>query len=125
MTHCPAYTDIKVHIRTEFRQYTTGMGRSQMTKTLTPWHYLELQDNPIRTKLCLRAWCVMRAERSDGAYHNETRRRELDRLRLALEADIRVAHGAPLSSPLLHNLGVHSWLVLWVPQTVARLLGRP
>ena len=122
MTQTPVYLDVKVHIKSPLCNYTTGMGREEMSKTLTCWHYGEMQTHPVRTKLLLRAWCVWRSQKRDWATAKDSRTRELCALRDALEVDLRVAHGNPLRKPLLHNDRAHRWLQLWVPELVRKLL---
>jgi hypothetical protein len=44
-----------------FRNVTTGMGISALSKTLTPWHYGDTMDDPWRTLIVLKAWALWRA----------------------------------------------------------------
>ena len=121
MTQTPGWTDVKVYIKGALCQYTTGMGRDAMSRTLTPWHYLELQTDPRRTKLLLQAWCVWRCQKEGWAAAKPARKCELAKLTDALEAGIRL-NGDPLSFPLLGGKPAHKWLVTWVPSLVRKIL---
>ena len=94
-----------------------------MTKTLSPWHYGELQSKPVRTLLLLRAWAIWRARHAGWAGQSAGRVREVEQLLQALEQDIRTEDGrAVIIAPIFDNHPAHAWLRKWVPDLVARIL---
>ena len=122
MTQNPAWPDVKISIKGPLRQCSTGLGVSNMSNTLTSWHFGETHLNPVRTMLLLRAWGIQRATRDGWCFELEGRMREQQKQISDLEADIRVAGGRDRPTNSLFGQRVaHKWLLVWVPDVVLRV----
>ena len=98
-----------------------GLGRSPaMSKTITPSRAGETQENPVRTKLCLRAWMIWRARAIPGWVEGSAcqERLFLDEAKRLL-SDIKKLQ--PQADGLLGNSWASSLLNQWVPDLVAVL----
>ena len=58
MTKTPGFTGVKCHIKAAFRNCSSGMGVTNMSKTLSSHHYGDEWDYPWRVVLLLRAWTI-------------------------------------------------------------------
>ena len=96
-----------------------GMGRSpQMSKTLTPRHYSETRESPIRSFLLLRAWMLWRFAQHGWAMAERGRHRQYDEDFAELLREIRKLGYA---DRLLGNAEANKLLQLWVPELAATL----
>ena len=96
-----------------------GMGRSpQMSKTLTPRHYGETRDSPIRSFLLLRAWMLWRFAQHGWAMAERGRHRQYDEDFAELLGEIRKLAYA---DRFLGNAEANKVLQLWVPDMTAIL----
>jgi len=100
ITKTPGFSDVKCSVKGPLRNSAGGLGAKGLSKTLTPAHYGETWDNPVRSLLLLRAWAVWRVQQGGWASARECRQRELDRERVRLEADLRAAVGEGATAPL-------------------------
>ena len=126
MTQTPGWIDIKCWMKMPFRTVTHGMGTTNMSKTITPYHYGDLWENPWRSKLLLRSWCIWRARWQGWARAKECRAREVQSQVDRLIADLRDAHvqeGLALVKPLLASVSGHQLLVRWSSDVVQAILG--
>ena len=98
-----------------FRNVTTGMGISALSKTLTPWHYGDTMDDPWRTLSLLKAWALWRARYHGWVAARECRVREADMQSKSLIAQLRSAHGGVAVMPLLGSDKASRLLETWVP----------
>ena len=120
-TKTPGFTDVKCHMKAPFRNVTSGMGIAGMSKALTPHHYGDDWNDPWRTMLLLRAWCIWRGRLHGWARAKECRQREIDRQVGGLEADLRRAQSGQPAKPLLGSEAAHRLLAKWVPGIVGSL----
>ena len=125
ITKTAPFIDVKAHMRGPVRNYLTGMGTNDMSKTRTPYMLLDDWVTPTRTVLCLRAWMIWRARQPCLSRHgwanepgHEGRQREVVRMSEALERDLRLAGAAP---DLFGVAKADAMLKRWVPGIVARL----
>ena len=93
MTQAPGYVDIKINMKGPLRNITTGMGTDWMSKTLTPHHYGETFEAPVRTKLLLCAWAIWRAKLQGWSRDKPARLREVASHITSLERDVRTLQG--------------------------------
>ena len=122
ITQTPGWLDVKIHIKSPLRQVSTGMGTTSMSKTLTAYHFGEIQDNPVRTMLLLRGWGIWRARLHGWAAQREGRIRDVAQQLGALEADVRRADGRDEpKKPLCEHERFHRALENWVPDLVLRV----
>ena len=125
VTDTAGFSDIKIHIK---HGYTSRihMGRlpGSLQKALSPHHYAETLDAPIRTMMLLRAWGIQRARRLGWAQETDARIRQDEVDVFNLMREIR-EFGAPLEKPLLGDVASHAKLVEYVPQVVRALLAEP
>ena len=118
----PGYVDIKVHMKGPLRNIATGMGRDFMTKTMTPHHYGESFERPVRTLLLLRAWAIWRAKLMGWSARAPGRLREVAMQSSSLEADVRALQGTA-GRPLLHNKEAEVQLRKWAPAVFHAVAG--
>ena len=122
-TETPGFTDIKMHLK---RSFCTDehMGRTEMSKALSPHHYGETRDNPVKTRLLLQAWAIYRARLKAGwAEARPGRGRHVASMMVSLKTAIRAADTRQrLRVPLLEHPAAHKWLEKWVPDLVQELL---
>ena len=98
------------------------MGTTSMSKTLTAYHFGEIQDNPVRTMLLLRGWGIWRARLHGWAAQRNWRLREVAQQLGALEADVRRADGRDEpKKPLCEHERFHRTLENWVHDLVLRV----
>ena len=95
-----------------------GIGTSSVTKTLTPRHYGDSLDDPIKSLLLLRAWCIWRASQHGWADASRGRSRHFKDQAELLEQDVK-ALGS--KDRLLDSGRANTLLKSWVPKIVARL----
>ena len=124
ITRHPKFSDIKCRVKSPLRNAETGLGVRGWSKTITPRHYGEIVDDPVRSILLLRSWSLWRVQQLGRAAARECRRRELDRQQSRLEADLRAALGEAATVPFFGSQVAHDLFVFWVPDLVARLIGR-
>lgn len=122
ITRSPKFSDVKCWVKTPLRNADTGLGVRGWSKTLTPRHYGETVDDPVRSILLLRSWSLWRVQQLGWAAARESRRRELVRQQSRLEADLRAALGQAATVPFFGSKAAHDLFVSWVPDLVARLL---
>ena len=95
-----------------------GMGASNVTRQVTPRHYQETSDDPIRSVLLLRAWSLWRARQNGWANAQRGRSRHFRDQEELLERDVK-ALGSKCS--LLGNNKANKLFTGWCPEIVARL----
>jgi len=117
----PGYTDVKIIMKQAFRNVTTGLGLTMMSKTLSPHHYGETWEKPEGTLLLLRSWAFWRARWCGWSKAKECREREVQRQVERLTAEIGRLHGARPARPLLGSAAADLLLSKWVPDVVGRL----
>jgi hypothetical protein len=125
ITKTPGWLDVKARMKEPFRNCGDGMGRSSMSKTLTPLHYGDVWEDPWRSLFLLRAWTIWRARWMGWARQKECRLREVNRQVERFVVNIREAHtihDIPLQKPLLGNVAAHGLLVKWTPDVVLQLV---
>jgi len=125
ITKTPGWIDVKARLKEPFCNALEGMGRSAMSKTLTPHHYGDVWEDPWRSLLLLRSWTIWRARWMGWARAKECRLREVNRQVERFVVHIREAHAThdlPLQTPLLGNVAAHGLLVKWTPDVVLQLL---
>lgn len=89
---------------------------------MTPAHYGEPWEAPVRTLLLLRSWAHWRVQQGGWSSAKECRRREFAREAGRLEADFREClAGASAASPLFGNKPAEKLLQQWVPEILAQL----
>ena len=118
ISQTPGWTDMKCSMYGSFRNVTTGMGTSALSKTLTPWHYGDTMDDPWRTLILLKAWALWRARYHGWVAARECRVREADMQSKSLIAQLRSAHGGVAVMPLLGSDKASRLLETWVPLEV-------
>ena len=118
-TKTPGFTDVKVILKQAFRNLSTGMGVTSMSKALSPHHYNEEWEEPVRTLLLLKSWCIWRARLHGWSKATECRQREVDRQVVRLTQELRVAQEGLPSRPLLGSLPAQKLLDKWVPDIVS------
>ena len=123
-TQTPGWLDVKMHMKHPLRQPGTGMGSEWMSRSLTAYHYGELQTNPVRTLLLLRSWAIYRARLRGWAREREGRVREVSRQLEALVLDVRATDGrAEIKAPIFGEKAAHSHFHHWTPDLVLRICG--
>ena len=110
---------VRCLVREQWRQPPGGMGRSAMTKTLTPRHYEEDCSDPVRSLLLLRGWALWRARQDGWATAQRGRARHFQEQATLLECDVK-ALGCRCK--LLGHRKANSMLRSWVPDIIERLL---
>jgi hypothetical protein len=125
MTRRPGFFDIKIWIKSPLRNSETGMGVTEMSKTVRPRHYGDSEEDPWRCKFVLRAWALWRARQNAWTAAKPCRARELARQQELLVKDMRLALGDRPQPPLLGTARAHNNLLAWAPQVVELLLQRP
>jgi hypothetical protein len=123
MTETPGFTDIKMHLKKSFCT-DEHMGRTEMSKALSPHHYGETVANPVKTRLLLQAWAFYRARLKAGwAEARPGRGRHLASMVVLLKTAVRAADTRQRPRvPLLEHTAAHKWLEKWVPDLVLELL---
>ena len=102
------------------------MGYFEMSKALSPHHYGETRDNPVKTRLLLESWAIYRARKNGWAELRPCRGRHVVKMLARLKAGIRAADTRePLRIPLLENRATHKKLQERVPDLVQELLQSP
>ena len=91
---------------------------AEVTRTVTPRHYEEKCDDPVRSLLLLRAWTIWRARQGSFANAQRGRARHFAEQEALLERDVR-ALGSRCG--LVGNRKANTLLQGWVPEMVARL----
>jgi hypothetical protein len=125
MTQTPGFTDIKMHMKIDFR-IVDQMESYEMSKALSPHHDGETTDNPAKTRLLLGSWAIYRAKLNGWAEARDCRGRHVAKMLARLKAGIRAADTRePLRIPLLENQAAHNTLQTWVPDLVQELLQSP
>ena len=110
---------VKIAMRDVWRSPAPeGMGTANSTKQVTPRHYQEKCDDPIRSLLLLRAWGLWRARQGGWANAQRGRARHFREQEVLLEGDVK-ALGSKCR--LLGDHKANSMLKSWVPDIVARL----
>ena len=97
-----------------------GMGSSARSRTLTPAHYGESRDDPVRSYILLRSWMVWRAGLHGWSGAHPGRAREFAEESALLERDVRQLQPQP--GGLLGHPAADSKLRMWVPEIVAKIL---
>ena len=115
-TKTPGYTDVKVILNIQFRNFSTGMGATTMSKTLSPHHYGEKWVEPATTLLLLKSWCAWRARHGAWRQQTECRQREVARQVERLTAEIAHAQSSLPARPLLGSLAAEKLLCKWLPE---------
>ena len=95
-----------------------GMGNYNISKQLTPRHYGEQCDDPVRSLLLMRAWALWRARQGAWAIAQRGRERHFRDQEILLEQDIRALHS---KRRLLGDRKANSLLMAWTPDIVERL----
>ena len=95
-----------------------GMGTTNVSKQLTPRHYGEQCDDPVRSLLLMRAWALWRARQGGWANAQRGRARHFRDQEILLEQDIKALHS---KCRMLGDRKANSLLVAWTPDIVARL----
>jgi len=103
------------------RNEEVGMGRRWLSRTLTPEHYSDDWNNPVRTMLLLRAWSVWRADRKGWASAKPGRSREQAMQKARLVEDIKSFQGGRVDGCLLGSKRAEAQLLLWLPGLAAEL----
>ena len=125
MTSTLGFTDIKMHLKVPFKA-PDQMRYFEMSKALSPHHYRETVENPVRTKALLHAWTIYRARKNGWAAAKAYRVRHLARMIASLKAGVRAADTRERPRiPLLENAAAHKWLEKWVPDVVQEMLQEP
>jgi hypothetical protein len=125
VTKTPGFSDVKCHVKRQFHGVSEGMGISSLSRTLTPYHYGDLWEEPWKTMLLLRSWSIWRARWQGWARAKNCRLREVARQVERLVVDLRTGHGdhdLPLQEPLLGSTQAHRLLVTWTPDAVAAVM---
>ena len=99
------------------RPLPDGMGVVAGSKQLTPRHYGEHCNDPVRSLLLFRAWALWRARQNGWANAQRGRARHFREQASLLEQDITA-----LDCRLLGNAKANSLLKSWAPDIVERLL---
>ena len=99
------------------RPLPDGMGVVAISKQLTPRHYGEHLNDPVRSLLLFRAWALWRARQNGWANSQRGRARHFREHASLLEQDIKA-----LDCRLLGNARANSQLQSWAPDIVERLL---
>ena len=125
MTKTPGFIDVKCWLKSSMRNDGEGLGKVSMSRTLTPYHYLDDWEDPWKTMLLLRSWSVWRARWQGWARAKSYRLREVDRQVARLTLDIRRSHeehGLPTVRPLFGSEPAHALLVKWTPDVCTAVL---
>ena len=121
-TETPGFTDIKMHLKKSFCT-DEHMGRTEMSKALSPHHYGETVANPVKTRLLLQAWAIYRARLGGWAEARPGRGRHVASMMVSLKTAVRAADTRQRPRfPLLEHPAAHKWLEKWVPDLVLELL---
>ena len=98
-----------------------GMGLVGRSKTLTPAHYGESREDPVRSFLMLRAWMLWRVKQDGWVDWDRGRQRHFAEEAIVLERKIAALEPRP-NGKLLGNAKADALLKGWVPDICARLL---
>ena len=93
-----------------------GMGTTQLSKTLTPSHYGESNEYPIRSMMLLRAWSLWRGNANGWSSQNVGRARYLEDEKTKLAHEIKKLGGQ--GDSLLGNAAADKLLKEWMPDLV-------
>ena len=96
------------------------LGSKSLSRQVTPAHYGETRDKPVRSILLLRAWCLWRMCQGTWMKERDCRRRHFDEQKALLKRDV-AALGAPCG--LLGNPKANAALRELVPEVAASLCG--
>ena len=118
-TKTPGFTDVKVIMKQPFRNLTSGMGSTGMSKALSPHHYGEEWENPIKTMILLKCWCIWRARHLGWARQKECRLREVDRQVQRITQEITAEQAGIANRPLLGSVAAEKLMAKWVPDIVS------
>ena len=97
-----------------------GMGTSSCSKQVTPRHYKDSFEDPIKSLLLVRAWCIWRASRRGWADASRGRSRHFKDQAELLEQDVKAVG---CEDRLLGSHKANNLLKAWVPKIVTRLRG--
>ena len=123
-TKAPGFTDVKLLMKQPFRNVSTGMGVAMMSKALSPHHYGETWEEPVKTIILLKCWGVWRARWIGWCRQKDCRQREVSRQVERLTAEIISVQRALPARPLLGSLAAETLLGKWVPDIVGSLTSR-
>ena len=121
MTKTHGFSDVKILIKQGFRNVTEGMGRTDMSKALTPHHFDDDWDDPWKTCLLLRSWSIWRARWQGWAKQKSCRLRELEKQVARFETDLRAAQAKVSGVLLLGTTQSEALLKKLVPDVSERL----
>ena len=96
-----------------------GVGTTNVSRQLTPRHYGEGCDDPVRSLLLARAWALWRARQGGWADSQRGRARHFREQEILLERDVRSLHSECL---MLGDKKANSLLKGWAPDIVAKLV---
>ncbi|CAK0870746.1 unnamed protein product [Prorocentrum cordatum] len=96
-----------------------GMGDKNRSKTLTPAHYGESRDDPVRSVIVLRCWMLWRAGSNGWSAAHPGRARDFAEEAGRLQREIQDLQ--PLAGGLLGHPRADARLREWVPDIVAQL----
>ena len=95
-----------------------GMGATQQSKTLTPSHYGESHENPIRSMMLLRAWSLWRATANGWSSKKVGRARFFDDQRKKFAHELKKFSAQTEGDSILGTSKADKLLRDWVPDLV-------
>ena len=96
-----------------------------MSKALSPHHYDEDWDNPVRTLILLKCWCIWRARHLGWAKSKDCRLREVQRQVDRVTQELKAAQTGLDERPLLGSAAAEHLLHKWVPDIFGQLVVGP
>ena len=118
---CDSTADFShVRIRSQFRRTLedSGMGKSHMSKQVTPRDYGEARNNPARPLLLLRAWALWRARKDGWADARSCRAKRFNEQEAFAERGVQALNA---QCRMLGNTVANKDLLEIAPDFVARL----
>lgn len=97
-----------------------GMGMANRSKTITPRHYGESREQPVRSMILLRAWVLHRVQVGGWAHAAVGRARQFEEEAVVLQQDIQKLQ--PQVGGLLGHAVADELLMKWAPAVVNKLI---